>query len=546
MKKRIFLLTALLLPLQVFAQDIDTSVEVTNDFSSTTSDATKISIPPAFPDSLKRFDMSFDYEVFQTPYKGAYDFTPYTIRIVPLASQKRRGTFFARAGAGYSFHPELEAVYCPDLGEKFSLSLVQNFEGYMGRYHGYDRDLSASGKISGRDLSENFAVQGGAHLGASTLSFGASYEGIYANLGDFLSGGPWHDFGAGARLLSDPMSQDFFSYDVSALYDYSIEYGNASALRQSNFALKGTLEPSTGSPTRFVTDFASQSTLYYGLFDSAAYSMDVNPKALMEFGVLKLSAGATLSYVYTTENNHFWIYPDLKADVSLLSGGLDIFAGVGGGDRINSYSSLKRQEHFFHYEEGFSGVGYRRDRYDAFAGVSGSLFSRFQYNLTAGHKAVSDAPLYAVSSSADRFSVAFRDYNLTYLDASLFFQSEALSIDALVKIEHSDIAANLNDVFSLPLARVRLHGEYNIRHRIFVGASFDSCSKRTMTRSSDGAVLSLPCWYDLSLYGEYKWNRLLSFWARGGNLLGSRVVTAPFVSRADGPYFTLGVSLELK
>ena len=71
------------------AQKINQSVQVTNDYETRFADFKKSEPDLVLPDSLYAFDYSFDYSVFDSPYKGSYEFTPYNVEIarysVPFA-----------------------------------------------------------------------------------------------------------------------------------------------------------------------------------------------------------------------------------------------------------------------------------------------------------------------------------------------------------------------------------------------------------------------------------------------------------------------------
>ncbi len=64
------------------AQKINQSVQVTNDYETRFADFKKSEPDLVLPDSLYAFDYSFDYSVFDSPYKGSYEFTPYNVEIV--------------------------------------------------------------------------------------------------------------------------------------------------------------------------------------------------------------------------------------------------------------------------------------------------------------------------------------------------------------------------------------------------------------------------------------------------------------------------------
>ena len=105
------------------AQNIKESVQVTNDYQTVFDDFNKQSARTVVPDSMYRFDYNFDYSVFDTPYKGSYDFTPYNVSITPSRREDTSSRFYLRAGAGVSLRPVLDAVYTPVSAPNASLSL---------------------------------------------------------------------------------------------------------------------------------------------------------------------------------------------------------------------------------------------------------------------------------------------------------------------------------------------------------------------------------------------------------------------------------------
>ncbi len=67
-----------------------------------------------------------------------------------------------------------------------------------------------------------------------------------------------------------------------------------------------------------------------------------------------------------------------------------------------------------------------------------------------------------------------------------------------------------------------------------------------MTSSAATPVTyTLPAWYDLGLYAEYKFNSVLSLWARGGNLLNQTIEKVPFIAE-DGVHVTAGLCLNFR
>ena len=109
----------------------------------------------------------------------------------------------------------------------------------------------------------------------------------------------------------------------------------------------------------------------------------------------------------------------------------------------------------------------------------------------------------------------------------------------------TDIAA-LTDVFDLPEFSSDFSFTYNWRRRLYVGASLEMALERQMTSSVTPAVTyTLPAWYDLGLYGEFKFSPVLSAWLRAGNLLNNTIERVPFIAE-HGVHFTAGLCLNFR
>ncbi|MBR5736249.1 MAG: hypothetical protein IKX60_05620 [Bacteroidales bacterium] len=86
MKKISILLAAVLLSVPAFAQ-IDPTVVVDREYEGKIDvDVRMPETPVAIADSLKVFDVSFDYSIFDRPFRDLYEFSPYqaaSLGVVP-------------------------------------------------------------------------------------------------------------------------------------------------------------------------------------------------------------------------------------------------------------------------------------------------------------------------------------------------------------------------------------------------------------------------------------------------------------------------------
>ena len=529
------------------AQSFNPSVEVTNDFNSSVEDYSKMGVKTAVPDSVARFDLNFDYDVFAKPYKGSYDFTPYNIMFIPQTTREKRSVFFLNLGAGYTLHPVATAVLSPRTKGKFAITAYQNLQGYYGPYRTFDSNVRWDGSTTypGMDLSELAGVQGTLRLARADLMFNVAYNGLYVR-DQIITAGAYHDFGGQIRIASSQWAENFMAYDIEARYNMAVENSYA-PLKESKFLIKGSLAPVSDLPVSFAMDFNTGYTGYYGTLSSAIYNISTTPNLNFDLWKFHFSTGVKFSFINKLTNNSLYIYPDVKVDLALFGDKLDIFAGVTGGDELNSYSRLKRLNHHFHFDanEDYDDLKFSREKYNGFVGLTGSISSVFQYDVRFGHAALADSPLDGISASANSAVVKFADYGMTYGDLAAVLELRSFEFEMGLHYRKTDIAS-LTDVFDLPTFSSDFSLIYNWRRRLYAGASLEMALARQMTSSATPAVVySLPDWYDLGLYGEYKFNHWLSAWLRAGNLLNQTIEKVPFIAE-HGVHFTAGLCLNFR
>ena len=152
-------------------QNLNPTVEVTNQFVGKVMEVTKPGVEMAVPDSLLRFDLEFDYSVFDTPYKGTYEFSPYLLDIKPERDTWRGNGLYLRLGAGYALHPTADLVYSPDLSGPFRLNVYGTHRSYVGDYK--VRLGSIEADLKGYDMLSRAGVDGRYDYASGAFTFDA-------------------------------------------------------------------------------------------------------------------------------------------------------------------------------------------------------------------------------------------------------------------------------------------------------------------------------------------------------------------------------------
>lgn len=563
----IYLIAAVCLaaPFASQAQDLDPTVVVDRAYEGKLMEVHKPALEMAVPDTVTRFDLDFDYSVFDSPYKGSYEFSPYLLSMKPSASSDGSRKFFFRAGAGYQLHPELDLVWSPDLKtDDFTMDVFGRHRSFVGNYLNLD-GMGDDAVWSGYDLKSTAGISGHGDWDRGYADFWGSYSNLMTK--DRSWNRMYNAVEAGVSIGSK---------DLATMVDYRIDakyrHGNdaVSYTETGPVPLKENivdLDVSAGFPVRgamLVFDVEADYAGYGGEYSATAAQFGITPhyvyrrsRFLADVGVKiakTLGNDGELTYddagnvvedlhnqnVYRGVSLEQIIYPDVTVEFGIIRDALKFRLHAGGGNRLDTWASvLERNHHVTAYVPDFT-----IERINAVAALEGSIASRFSYSLYGGYAIYANGLLDRIDLTVaghDRTlfpTVGHSAYTRMYAGFDFLWKNDALMVDGNVEYSDAD-----GDAFSQGFVKpAAVSGdvavEYNWKRRIIAGADCRFASAR------ESAAYVLPAYADLGLYLEYATSRGISFWARGGNLLGMNVQYNPLYAR-KGAYFTLGICLKL-
>lgn len=532
------------------AQNINQSVQVTNDYVTRFADFQKQGPALQVPDSLYRFDYDFDYSVFETPYKGSYEFAPYRIAVTPEARLYDGNKLYLRAGAGYSLRPQFELAWQMLQEPNFSIGVFADAGGYAGNYS----RRGAAGKFAGHDLNARARVGGQYLTEASRLSYQFGYEGIFAGMNgaapDFRSA--FNSAILAGRVQSRERPDSRFFYDLDLRYRYSgdnsLPAGNNSKCGENNFRVGLSFGPVLQGKYGFLLDGlfetdALRSILYGGtqsetvlgeMFGAKVVAMLASVKPHLDFllGPVRLDAGVRIDYSVKDRTGRFTLAPDVKARLAILEADLELYAGVRGGQNLESHYDIKQLNHFARRSAASASVS--REKLRIYGGLQGHWGTRLQYEVEAGYGSYSGVPM------ARLYGVVAMDYKEAFGQASLSWKDERLELDGAVAYAYRRIYGS-SAAYAPPAFTADVRGRYNWDKRIWAGGFVEAASGR-MSLANDGAWIA--GYANVGLTGEYRIDDRWTVWGEAGNLLGMAIERAPgYVEK--GPYLTVGLSLKL-
>lgn len=588
--RKIYLVSAAMLMTAAvsFGQNFNPTVEVTNTYQGNASEVHKPLLGMNVPDSLLRFDLDFDYEVFEKPYQGAYSFKPYMLNMRPAKDAWRGRQLYLKAGAGYTLHPQFEFVFSPERKGPFQMSVYASHKSYFGNYHeikpelqdGLYRMKKSGGKFGGYDALTSAGFDGRYNWDRTILSFGIGYYGLAAK--DSVMSRSYNAFDFNARVRSNNDSESYFLYDIGLRgrvandgLDYkSFSFPDGVTVDKQNenwVLLDGLVGPVVNNSRSILVGFEAESASYSRFYDGNIGRVALIPSYRFKSGRWNLNLGVKLEFMFRNDADTLSfgkmgggkgqiVYPD--AHISFAAGGnVALYADATGGSRLNTYSSQISENHHLNpsflvapvYELITPLVDNTVEKVNARIGVRGSAASSFQFDVNGGvglyGNALMESGLFTAGGDLVP-ALAYSDYNLIYANALVGLRTGRVKIDSDFRYRGVSFPDNdaLNLGFTLPKYSGGVRASYDISSRLYAGINVEAASWRdgkcASVASEDILDVRVPGYVDLGVNCGYKFNRKLEFWLESGNLLCQAIQRNPFYAE-KGPWVTAGVSLNL-
>ena len=603
--RKIYLVSAAMLMTAAvsFGQNFNPTVEVTNTYQGNASEVHKPLLGMNVPDSLLRFDLDFDYEVFEKPYQGAYSFKPYMLNMRPAKDAWRGRKLYLKAGAGYTLHPRFEFVFSPEQSGPFQMSVYASHKSYFGNYHEikpelkddlYRLEKSGSG-FKGYDALTSAGFDGRYNWDRAILSFGLGYYGLAAK--DSVMSRSYNAFDFNARVRSNNDSESYFLYDIGLRgrvandgLDYkSFSFPDGVTVDKQNenwVLLDGLVGPVVNNSRSILVGFEAESASYSRFYDGNIGRVALVPSYRLQSGRWNLNMGVKFEAMFRNDASDTLafrkmgggkgqiVYPDVH--VSFAAGnGVALYADATGGSRLNTYSSQIAGTH--HYNPLFltpadhglmtSMIDNSVENLNARIGVKGTVSSLFRFDVNGGVGIYENLLMESGRFVESSFfaNASYSDANLIFANVSLGYQSERLDVEADLRYRSLSFpdkdADNLG--FALPNYSGDLRMKYNINSRLYAGVSVSASSWREgrcgrlafkehpdlVEDSFEYAFVEMveariPGYVDFGLNCGYKFNRKWALWLESGNLLCQTIQRTPFYAE-KGPWVTAGISLNL-
>ena len=557
MHTKISIIALLLMPVSLMGQVIDPTVEVSREFDVKLMEIRKPDIPVNIADSLQKFDIHFDYSIFNRPYKDLYEFSPYQLAQIKPVEAPKNPFFYAKLGVQYPLMPSAELYLQTVSKNGFYAALYGQHNSFWGTMPSTQQD---GGGIGSKRMNNLFGGNLKYAWMTGELLFDINYHlDKYDFERDIKS--IFHD---NNQLNLSFRAKSAHNQDNSLYYDFGIAYRNS--VKKEELLYSGS-QPLTGHDTlgvrsltenylhidgsvgttfdvhRVYINMGIEYASYSGVKSHTAGVVEFSPLYEYKKGNIFAKIGAKFSSRYgivpdtesASDVDHQSvasnIFPDVDAKWEVVKNSLWLHAIVTGGNDIHAYSSLMND---CPYIDPQSQLKFESHVVDARIAVESVIKGRVGLNVFASYCVGRNVMVFTpVMSGYDPETLVLNGvqstepYSITtsYWDVNTF----SVGIEPFWKSKDLTLGGNLRyncykspddyDMTNLPAWQGRAYLRYNWRERIVAGVEWKYTSGVSGSLYGD---YSVPAIMDLDINLNFIWNSHFSLFLKGGNLLNRR------------------------
>lgn len=528
----IFLPALLLFTVQSKAQQtIDPTLEVKRDFDAKLLEITKGKLYTNFHDSLGRFDLSFDYSIFDSPIKNLYEFSPLPSAQIEKEKEIVQPTLFIRAGTNIPLNPYGSIYIQPRLGKNFSLVLNGAHNSFISKLPTYTSinktiekgESEIAAPSSKTDLGIDFRYnwsRGEIGVEAKYNNRNNSYYGFNQEMLNTLEyqtlfkGHNNQSFmrdsmsnstdiiGAGFYLKSTNKNPNSFYYNVKAHYSqlsgnethlYFPIYGS-SHLNGSGFAKNKLEEKHLNLALTAGAGFATFNKILAGVKYEASDSrfsdslnrsnLEIHPRYSFKKGRWDFNLGFKYNMLWEKDSTNYNIYFSSSAQLEVVNKKLWIYGLIDGKNNFMNYRKMIELNPWISPATDIQNI---EQPVIARVGVKGIIKERVSFNIYGGYYEYNnqlyfytqEINSYSKQSPVNSFGAIYKHQKRTGLGAELSYHSKSFEGAVNANLYSFKDKNNMTDNhFNYSPFEVKAIGRYNWRERIIAKATFNYIQKR--------------------------------------------------------------------
>lgn len=523
-----------LLPLQAQQTPLKREVTLYNPYKPSLNQAGKISYMPDLTDTAK-FRPQFSYDVTATPFMPAYTVSP----IKPAALQpdplNKLYRSYVNIGFGNYTSPLAEISITSERSKKGALGFygrhysnngnvkLENdqrmFAGYM------DNELSLFGKKFFKGVVAGASVD---YNQMSRHAYGYNPEILNYHPGKKITRRNYGDIGANISVSSTSLDSSRFAFDFNVGYDHFYDNNGFS---RNRLVFEGEMAKSfRGFFVGSGLDFKQYNIPHLLLRYRPNYIAAISPfvkKSTNQWN-FKLGIQALLEKQFDESKLH--VYPDLGFGFNIVPSYLNFFTSLTGRLEVNDVLKVIEENPFLLH--GHEYVTPNTDhKMVALAGFRGNNGLDGSYELSVSYSLTEDMLFYSnlfnavdtINGMGNYFTVLGDEVDLLKIHAGWNGRiAKMITLGTSVNL-YKYTMTNLSIPSNKPEWDATVGLKYNLRDKIIAGMDISVIGDRKQL-VLDGlppalfTTIKRDPYLNLNISAEYRYSKILSFWAKMNNL----------------------------
>lgn len=526
MNKSIITLACCLASLSLAAQNkINPVIEVERLYQADLMDVSKPLLNTTIPDSLRTYNTSIRYFIFDKPLSGLYEFTPLPGAVLSPETELRKQYGYVRLGLGYPLTPQGDLLLQTPLGK-------HTFIGANTRHRSFWGELP----VNGSDVKQDRMVNTGNirlehHSKLNVQYMETDFENRYHLFAMPNDSQMYYAGGGHLGLYSSDTTRSEWNYALDLGYRHAQNNLNLNAIENNIRENKLDIYALAGYNvnTAFSVNLEGKVRFISNRWTTDGTSASQGTASLLPHIVWSgerflVSAGGRISLLMeSADKNTFMLMPWAKMHFHLVPDNLVVYAQIDGSQEVNSYQERIRENPWLinptdttallpytplTAEAGFTGTIGDRFTYKAYASYR---FTRRQFYYQDAYDILS--PYFACG----RYGLFYDDETRYGIGGSLGYQNKAF--EGYVSANwYKYTLENYSVPNYMPTFEAKIHLRYNWRERII--AQIESQYRSMVSSFVEG---DLPSYTNLNAQVEYIWTRHFSVFAYGNNLLNQNI-----------------------
>jgi len=523
-------------------QKIDPTLEVRREFDGKLMEITKSKIPTSVDDSISRFNLKFDYTVFNKPVRDLYEFSPLPSAQIERRGRERHPVFQAELAAAFPLAPYANVRYQPNMPDGMALLLQGLHSSYFGEINGVKAPGYTNGAAAIYEYSWERGMAGLNIAGRNQLSsFYGFGEGPFTQDPSLLTRSYMLDtlsrrfntFDGGFYVRSTNSSPKAFHYLLSVDYIHTNDLSkiNSNSVTENYYNLKAEIGPSFGKNHKILASIEMESASSSRTPDFTRMSLTVHPRYIFTHRKWLLEAGAKINKTMEPGAEGFDVYFKGNASIALVPSSLWFYAEADGGTLFRSYASTLNDNNFISQS-----IVLKNTEIPIMgkAGIKGQILDRFSYHLYGSYTRYRDEIFFRIGDDpaiVGMRNVFYADYaalNKFSAGGELSWKSGDFEAGARGEYNHYSRPDSLPAYNHAPF-EMGIHARYNFKERISASAeivhrsSMPILLRGELMVPTETPTMSKP-FTSLNISARYTYSSKLQFYLKGNNLLNSKGV----------------------